>query len=194
MKSILEWSRNAGWFSLGVSVAVVLLFGAVMVQSATTISTNITTGGTLGVTDLSTLTGGFVSQASSTVVGAFTGTGAVAASSTLQVTGAVTNYSTLTQAGAVWASSTLQATGASRFYADSIFDGGIDALTLTHADTATSSLTVGCIDTYATSTASPIKYMLFASSTLNIDGASVTGGFGGGTMEGLVLWGFGSCS
>ena len=167
---------NASWFSLGASVAAVLLFGAVMVQSATTISTNISTGGTLGVTGLSTLTAGFVSQASSTVVGAGTVTGAA------------------TIGGAVWASSTLQATGASRFYADAIFDGGIDALTLTHADTATSSITVGCIDTYATSTASPIKYMLFASSTLNIDGASVTGGFGGGTMEGLVLWGFGSCS
>lgn len=170
MKGALTWVKNASWFSLGISVAVTLLFGAIMVQGATTISTNISTEGTLGVTGLSTLTAGFVSQASSTVVGAQTVT------------------------GAVWASSTLQATGASRFYADSIFDGGIDAVTLTHSNSATSSITVGCVDTFATSTASPIKFMLFATSSTVLNSVTVATDFGGGTMQGLVLWGFGACS
>lgn len=84
------WARNASWFSLGVSVAVVLLFGAIMVQGSTTISTSISTGSTLSVTGLSTLTAGYVSQASSTVVGAFTTTGTaifngLASSTTLTV-------------------------------------------------------------------------------------------------------------
>ena len=68
--------------------------GATLVGAATTISTNVSTGGTLGVTGLSTLTAGFVSQASSTVVGAFTTTGAAALGSTLDVTGATTLAST----------------------------------------------------------------------------------------------------
>ena len=162
--------RNTSWFALGLSVAVILLFGAVMVQSVSTISTNIATDGTLAVTGASTLTG------------AVTAAAAVQASSTLQVTGAVRNYSTLTQ------------TGAATFTADATFDGGIDAITLTHTNAATSSITVGCVDTFATSTASPIKFMLFASSSLTIDTTSITAGFGGGTSEGLVLWGFGSCA
>ncbi len=49
--------------------------GAGLVAAATTISSNIVTAGTLAVTGLSTLTAGYVSQASSTVVGAFTATG-----------------------------------------------------------------------------------------------------------------------
>lgn len=52
-----------------------ITLGATLVGAATTISTNIATDGTLGVTGLSTLTAGYVSQASSTVVGAFTVTG-----------------------------------------------------------------------------------------------------------------------
>src|SRR3989338_1460596 len=56
-----------------------------------------TLGGALNVTGLSTFgASGFVSQASSTVVGAFTVTGAVAASSTVLVTGNQTNYGDLT--------------------------------------------------------------------------------------------------
>ena len=164
------FANNASWFSIGISVAVVLLFGATMVFSTSTISTNIATDGTLSVTGASTLTGRVDAAA------------AVAASSTLQVTGAVRNYSTLTQ------------TGAATFTADATFNGGIDAITLTHTNAATSSITVGCVDTFATSTASPIKFMLFASSSLTIDTTSITAGFGGGTSEGLVLWGFGSCS
>jgi len=168
MKYMQEFVSNASWFSIGISVAVVLLFGATMVFSTSTISTNIATDGTLAVTGASTLTGRVDAAA------------AVAASSTLQVTGAVRNYSTLTQ------------TGAATFTADATFNGGIDAITLTHTNAATSSITVGCVDTFATSTASPIMMMFMGSTTL---GTSVLAtDYGGGTATGLVLWGFGSCS
>lgn len=186
MKGFVNWAYNASWFTLGIAVASVLLFGIVAVQASTTISANIETGGTLGVSGLSSLAG-FQSTASSSVGAAFNVTG----NSTLA--GLISSASS-TFTGALWASSTLQSTGAARFYADSTFDGGIDALTLTHTNAATSSITVGCVDTFATSTGSPIKLMFFASSTLGIDGASITAGFGGGTQQGLVLWGYGSCS
>ncbi len=186
MKGFAGWAYNTSWFTLGIVFASILLFGVVATQAATTISTNITTGGTLSVSGLSSLAG-FQSTASSSV------------SSTLNVTDVSTLAGLISSAsstftGALWASSTLQSTGAARFYADSTFDGGIDAVTLTHTNAATSSITVGCVDTFATSTGSPIKLMFYASSTLGIDGASVTAGFGGGTQQGLVLWGYGSCS
>jgi hypothetical protein len=163
MKKVIAIAKQS-YLSIAFAVAIVVLFSAAGVWGATTISTNIETGGTLSVTGASTLTG------------------AVAASSTLQVTGAVRNYSTLTQ------------TGAATFTADATFDGGIDAITLTHSNTATSSITVGCVDTFATSTASPIKFMLYATSTTVLNGVAVATDFGGGTMQGFVLWGFGSCS
>ncbi|MDO8481628.1 MAG: hypothetical protein Q7S75_00920 [bacterium] len=64
---------------------------------------------------------------------------------------------------------------------------------ITTSNSATSTLSVGCIQTTATSTATPIKLTLFATSTVNIDGASVTSGFGGSAVQGFVLWAFGSC-
>lgn len=87
-------------------------------------------------------------------------------------------------------STELSVTGGLAVSATSTFYGNVN---LNTANTATSSVAVGCVQTYATSTATPIKQMFFASSTLNIDGATVTAGFGGGTMQGLVLWGFGLC-
>ncbi|MBI4079811.1 hypothetical protein HY414_01100 [Candidatus Kaiserbacteria bacterium] len=57
MKYIRNFVTSASWFSLGISIAVVLLFGAVMAQGSSTISTNISTDGTLAVTGASTLTG-----------------------------------------------------------------------------------------------------------------------------------------
>jgi len=74
---------------------------------------------------------------------------------------------------------------------DLTVNGG--AVEITSSNAATSSLTVGCRDGYATSTETPIKYMLFSSSTLYVSGATVSTNFGGGTMRGLVLWGYGSC-
>lgn len=73
---------------------------------------------------------------------------------------------------------------------DATVSGG--SFTVTTTNTATSTTALGCVQTTATSTVTPIKIMFFASTTLNIDGASITSGFGG-TQAGLVLWGFGNC-
>lgn len=61
---------------------------------------------------------------------------------------------------------------------DSTFGGGINGINVTTTNTATSSLIVGCVQSYATSTASPIR--LSATTTAS-----------GGT---IALWVFGSCS
>lgn len=92
-----------------------------------------------------------------------------------------------TFSGAVTHSSTFTQTG------DATFNGGDGAVVITTSNTATSSIEVGCIQMTATSTASPTKLTFFASSTLNIDGASVTSGFGGSAVQGLVLWAYGTC-
>ena len=177
--NLINIGKNTSWFTLGISVAVVLLFGAIMVESATTISTNVNTGGTLTVTGASTLTG------------------AVWATSTLQVTGAVKFYSTLALEDDITLENdetiSNDTDGTIALGGDVSISGGDGGLVVTSTNAATSSVTVGCIETYATSTATTIKQMFFASSTLNIDGASITAGFGGGTHQGIVLWGFGTC-
>lgn len=80
MQKVITFVRNANWFAMSVSVVAGVFFITAVANASSTISTNISTGGTLdvtgaatlsstlGVTGLSTLTGGFVSQASSTVV------------------------------------------------------------------------------------------------------------------------------
>lgn len=68
-------------------------------------------------------------------------------------------------------------------------------LEVSSSNTSTSTVAVGCIELAngATSTASKAKLMFFASSTIKIGDSLVTAGFGGGTMQGFVLWGFGTC-
>jgi hypothetical protein len=97
--------------------------------------------------------------------------------------------------GAITTSAALTSTAAATFTglttsATTTAGGNVDVTT---TNAATSTVIVGCVQTYATSTATPIKQMFFASSTLNIDGASITAGFGGGTQQGIVLWGYGKC-
>jgi hypothetical protein len=58
-------------------------------------------------------------------------------------------------------------------------------LTLTTSNTATSTATIGCVNTYATSTATAVKFTL--SSAL-----SATTTFSG-TSAGYVTWSYGSC-
>ncbi len=74
---------------------------------------------------------------------------------------------------------------------DVTVNGGTETITTTN--TATSTLAVGCIQGVATSTATPIKQMLFATSTTIINGVTVSTSFGGGTMAGIMLWGYGTC-
>jgi len=70
---------------------------------------------------------------------------------------------------------TLNVTSTSVLTGDVTLSGGASALTITTTNTATSSLRVGCIDTYATSTATAIRL-------------SAT------TTPGVAVWTYGSCS
>ena len=108
-------SKQAGAiaFTAGLILAVT---GSVFASS---IGSSLSVSGTAGVTGLSTFTGAFISQASSTVVGVLNVSGAVSASSTLSVSGLATLGTgfigqasstvdgTLTVSGAISASSSL---------------------------------------------------------------------------------------
>ena len=95
MKAVFSILRNASWFSLGIAVASILLFGSVVVHAATTINTDISTGGTLTVTGQSTL-----AQASSTMLSAHTAYFGATASSSFTSAGVLTleNGETITNA------------------------------------------------------------------------------------------------
>lgn len=67
---------------------------------------------------------------------------------------------------------------------DLVVDGG--SATLTTSNTATSTLIVGCIQTYATSTATPVKIQ----PTSNIGTASTTGANG---KYFVTAWQYGTC-
>lgn len=58
-------------------------------------------------------------------------------------------------------------------------------LTITTTNAATSTATVGCVQTYATSTATPVYFALVVSKTASTTFA--------GTGQGNVMWAFGSC-
>lgn len=68
MKNSFSFIKNGGWLTMTLAVIVGVLFVVGGVQAATTISTNVSTGGTLSVTGASTLTGlTSMVQASSTL-------------------------------------------------------------------------------------------------------------------------------
>jgi len=56
------------------------------------------------------------------------------------------------------------------------------------SDTATSSVLLGCIQATATSTATPVKLMLYASTSI-----ASSASYGGGTQIGFVTFGYGKC-
>lgn len=94
--------------------------------------------------------------------------GGVYATSSANIDGAVTLGSTLSVAGNV------TVTGASK------------TLNITTANTATSTVIVGCVQTYATSTATPISMVFNSIST-------TTTMLNGQSNNGFVLWTYGSC-
>ncbi len=87
MKKVFSFIER-GPLQIVASTVAAMIVTVGVVSAATTISTNISTGGTLSVTGLSTLVAGSINQASSTVVGAWTVTGAtsLANASTTQIT------------------------------------------------------------------------------------------------------------
>jgi len=92
--------KNRSFYSITLSVLVSFAFVAVAASAATTISTNISTGGTLSVTGASTLTGAVTTSGNatfgdaSTDVNLFTGT--LQASTTALFTSGFTTYGNLT--------------------------------------------------------------------------------------------------
>ena len=102
--------KSKDFYSVALAVVISLVIVAVSVSAATTISTSISTGGTLDVTGLSTLTGGFISQASSTVSGALTAAGYLGASSTAGFTGLSSLYGGFISSASSTISSTLKVT------------------------------------------------------------------------------------
>mgnify|MGYP001566403150 CR=1 FL=1 len=235
MKGISIFRRD-GVLPVTIAVVASMLFVVMSTSAATTISTDITTGGAVYATGTLQATGAVITygagtfgdaaadyqifggqlQASSTAL--FGGAVTVYGDSTIgdAVTDSVTANAYFTQLrigtgstfgnigtvgadelgvegaveidgaayldGGVYASSTLQVTN------DVVLYGGSDALTLTTTNAATSTLVVGCIQTYATSTASPIKLTLGSTltATSTATGASTV-------SSGFVTWNFGSC-
>lgn len=81
---------------------------------------------------------------------------------------------------------TLTVGGASTLTGDVTLSGGNGALTLTTSNSATSTATVGCYQTYATSTATAVR-ITFGTN------AWATSTTQGSNANGLVAWQYGSC-
>lgn len=64
-------------------------------------------------------------------------------------------------------------TNPTTFSSDVIFSGGDNAIVVTSSNTATSSIEVGCFQSYATSTATSLKLMFTASTTAPTNGSGV---------------------
>lgn len=73
--------------------------------------------------------------------------------------------------------------GTAAFNAAATFNSTVN---ITTTNVATSTLVVGCVQTYATSTATPIRFVIGSAQL-----ASTT--FGGTTSNGAVLWQYGTC-
>src|SRR3989344_3730658 len=133
MKSIVSWIENASWFSLGISVSVVALFGIMWVQAATTISTSVTTGAsvyatsTISVTGLSSLHAGFVSTGSSTIIGALNVTDDIFATGTVAFTGLSSFHSGFVSTGSSTQIGVLNVTS-NIFGSSTVAFGGLSSL------------------------------------------------------------------
>lgn len=168
------------------SVVISVLFVTVLVEAATTLSTNITTDGTI--------TGNY---ASSTVMSVnntayFGGTATTTIGPSGDIVAASTTVTQLALSGA--ASTTLLSVTNTAFFggsATTTIGGARGNITTTTTNTATTSLTIGCIQTYATSTATAIRIEFgvnnMASTTFRT-GAPIAVG-GGGQM----VWVYGTC-
>src|SRR3989344_2748650 len=212
-----------------ISVILAVVFGVLLislvVNAASTISTNIETGGTLSVTGASTLTGlTSMIQASSTrfsvhdtayfggsATSTFDSAGNLTVIGTLGVTGKTTlanasstitsqtgnfmvnGFATTTASdGNIATAGTLTAVGASTLTGDVTMSGGNGALTITSANNATSTIAVGCITMYATSTVTAI-HLAFATAQMATTTTHLGTGDTDGTYGGDVIWRYGAC-
>lgn len=171
IKNIINKITQRGPVAVVLSVIVSVVFITGLVSAATTISTNITTEGTLGVVGLATLQGSATTtDLSVNATARFGGT----ATSTIDTAGNIVGKGTLLVHG----STTLQ-------------NFTFQNATSTHSNTATSTLSVGCIQMYATSTDTKVR-LEFSSAAIAV--ASSTNFRGGsGIPQGQVLWSYGAC-
>ncbi len=93
--------------------------------------------------------------------------------------GGVTNFNSMTLSDNLVVGGTASFTGAPTFTADATFSGGDNGITVTSTNTATSSIIVGCIDSFATSTETEVR--LSATSTSPTSGV-------------YAQWVYGSCA
>ena len=168
-----------------ISVVLSVIFGVLVislaVNAATTISTNIATDGnatitgTLGVTGHTTLT-----TASSTI--------------TSQTGNFLVNgYATTTATnGNIATAGTLAVTGASTLTGDVTMSGGNGALVITTTNAATSTIQVGCLQMYATSTETAV-HLTFATAQMATTTTQIGVGDTNGTHGGVVIWRYGTC-
>lgn len=199
-----------------VSVVLAVVFGVLVVSFAvnavTTISTNIDTDGTLTVDGASTLTGlTSMIQASSTRFsvhdtayfgGSATTTinsaGNVSIAGTLSITGNATGTSATTTTaffGTVLSANSLSIGGSASTTIGT--DGTLTVpsgktTTLTTSNSATSTLIVGCLQMYATSTATAI-HLTFATAQMATTTSQGGAGDTDGTTSGDVIWRYGAC-
>lgn len=198
-----------------VSVILAVVFGVLLislvVNAASTISTNVQTDGTLSVTGASTLTGlTSMIQASSTrfsvhdklyVGGSATttinssGDLLVVGSTTLQAftfTTATGTSATTTNFFSTTASSTNLSAASATLGNLTVKQG--ETTTLTTANAATSTLVVGCMQTYATSTETAIHLTFATDNMATTSSQSGTGGDAAtGLSTGVVIWKYGAC-
>src|SRR3989344_5342720 len=147
--NLVNNDRTTKIISVVLSVIFGVLFISLVANAVTTISTNITTDGnatitgTLGVTGVTTLVNASSSVTSQT--GNFM----------------VNGFATTTAAnGNIATAGTLAVTGVSTLTGDVTMSGGSGALVITTTNAATSTIQVGCIQTYATSTATAVRLVL----------------------------------
>src|SRR3990167_10173389 len=82
--------------------------------------------------------------------------------------------------------STLAVTGASTLTGDVTLSGGDNALVVTTTNAATSTIDFGCLQTTATSTLTPIRFVISSAGTS-------TATYGAGSANGGVSWQYGTC-
>jgi len=103
------------------------------------------------------------------------------------VANAVTTISTnLATGGTLTVDTTSLLTG------DVTMSGGDGALTITSTNSATSTISVGCVGTYATSTATAI-HLTYAAAQIATTTSQGGAGDTTGTYGGLVVWRYGAC-
>ncbi len=173
--------------TLSVILSVFLVTG--LVQAASTISTNIATDGNLSVVGIESS-----GMASTTVLSvnntAFFGG---SATTTIGPAGLITaqNITTLGTSASGRASTTVFSVNNTAFFGGTATTtiGPTGSITQGTTNAATTSIAVGCIQTVATSTVTPIRIVFSAGewATSSTRVGQVNSG------QGLVLWQYGSC-